>query len=226
MRKLAFAIAAVATALAVAPAAMADSWQMLTGNSSPVSTSSTSISASNLGTWVTTINGVATPTPTVGDPNPFTATYTESVYIGGPDALCATCLNFVYTLTNSATTGTDGIANISTTNFGSFSVAEGNITPSSLDSISTGDEPLAGTVDVYLSTPLLAGQALDSFVLFTSAPAYTLGTVTFQDGTTVNASALVAASPEPSSLLLFGTGLLGLAFALFRKNKPVSMELR
>jgi len=31
--------------------------------------------------------------------------------------------------------------------------------------------------------------------------------------------------PEPSSLLLLGTGLLGLAFVLFRKNKPFGMVL-
>lgn len=33
------------------------------------------------------------------------------------------------------------------------------------------------------------------------------------------------AAPEPSSLLLMGTGLLGLAFLLFRKNKPSGLVL-
>jgi hypothetical protein len=33
------------------------------------------------------------------------------------------------------------------------------------------------------------------------------------------------ATPEPSSLLLLGSGLLALAFFLFRKNKPSSLVL-
>ena len=224
MRTLAFAIAAMASALAVSPVALADSWTTLTGTTTPTSTAGTSISLTNLGTLLTTISGSVTGSVTLGDPTPFSATYTESVYQGGTDAMCSTCLNFVYALTNSSTSGTDGIANISTTNFGSFMVAEGNISPLPADYMASGDEPLVGTIDLYLLTPITMGQTVDSYVLLTNASYFAPGTITFQDGTTGVAAALVAGTPEPSSLLLLGTGLLGVAFALFRKNSNLVMR--
>ena len=50
----------------------------------------------------------------------------------------------------------------------------------------------------------------------------TSGTVVYEDNFDVDA----VASPEPGSLFLLGTGLLGLAFVAFRKSKNANLSLR
>ncbi len=143
----------------------------------------------------------------------FTATYTESIYQG------TNGLNFVFNVQN-APGSTDYIDNLSISNFGSFTTTEYEETGTGADTVSTASNNLGG-INIVFTNVLTAGQTLDTFVIETNAPNYQAGNITFQQGATAGGPAVVAsnATPEPSSLLLLGTGLLGTAGILMRKRQ-------
>jgi len=205
MKKFSLALLAMATALAIAPSAMATT--IPTG-------------AFALGSQVGSTSGSIS----AGD---FTVDYSEQVYqySGG--------LAFAYQVTDA--TPTVDFVSTSTTGYGAWSnsslVFQGVSGPA-IGSYATNS---AGTITIDftsgntnsgLGSTSIGGSGFNSasYIIFTDATAFGAGNINFIDDATGTDTSLVPA-PEPSNLLLLGTGLLGLAFVAFRKAKSTGMAL-
>ena len=173
--------------------------------------------ASTGGSWTLTnpLGGVAT------------GTYQTAVYRDSSTGF----LDFLYQI-SSDSSSTDSVTgasmgsyvgfatNVGTLNgaFGSF--AAGNKAPSS-----AARTPSGQAVDFNFSSFINGGDTSLVLVIATDASAFTSGALNIKDNgvATVQAFAPAAAVPEPSSMLLFGTGLSGVAIFLRRRSKMVKL---
>jgi len=187
MRKFGFALFAMATALAIAPAVLADS---ISGSIAI----GESLSSSD--TW--SLTGVTF----IGTGQVHQATGTLASLLGDSAQL------------NSFTFAPASAAN----GVELFNVGSGLSTFTIESIVVDFNGSLNGTPFLNLSgTGLLTEIGYDNTPADFSLTSTTTGTTSF----TVDATT----TPEPSSLLLLGTGLLGLAFIVFRKTRPSGLVL-
>ena len=140
-------------------------------------------------------------------------------------------LDFYYQVSNNASSKTS-IARESNVSFLGFTTwtgfrtdavgpfVAGSIAPLTADRDSLGSV-LGFSFNPPTSTEILPGQTSDILVISTDATGFTAGNAEVLDGGSVTVAsfqpAAPAAVPEPSSLMLLGTGALGLLGALRRK---------
>lgn len=147
-------------------------------------------------------------------PGTFTANYLETVYSDPFNIHCVGCLDFVYQLTDVGTSG--DVEHLTGFSFGGFltdvgyTAVLGGHAPDMITRTSNGN-----TIDFNF----LGGQNIeprdfsDFLVVQTNATQFTSGLVSIQDGSAGTSDGLAPAPPvpEPSSLLLLGTGLVSVA---------------
>jgi hypothetical protein len=196
MKKFALALLALATALAITPAAMADDFNF-DFTSAGSNTNGSYVLAFGMDLIGNEVSHTATSvTYLITSGNLLSVSGTESLFSGSGVL---------------APVSTDGSDNLLTIGLGDPFVDFG------------GMSFLVGSNYLNLWSPWNGGTFTGSNTNdygIDEGPASTGAIVYHTDGNLSVSNETPTPTPEPSSLLLLGTGLLGLAFVAFRKAKP------
>jgi hypothetical protein len=149
----------------------------------------------------------------------FTDTYTAGVYADNSNPFCAGCLDFYFIFTNN---GPGDNERFTASNFSDFLTDVGIHGPGGVNNPGTVDRSSDGSVIGFNYTGsgvLSSGKTTNILIIATNATQYGTGTFSIQDG--LDGSKVTVAGfepvPEPTSLALFGTGVLSLVGMAKRK---------
>ncbi len=141
--------------------------------------------------------------------------YSSFVYADGSSAVCGGCLDFVYNFTND---GSTTATSISMENFAGFLTDVGRNGGAGVDASSITRSSDGSIVTFLFANGLAPGQSTSQLLIETDATSFQGGTFTVDAGdNSASAAAFAPTIPEPSSIALFGTGLLAFFAAARRK---------
>lgn len=170
---------------------------------------------------ITNLSGVTEVSSTISSSittGTFSATYATGVFTDTNNVFCAGCLDFIYFFTNN---GPDTLERATMTNFDSFltnvgySTLTGTATPTNATRNSFGDI-------AFNFAGVGTGVTSNYLIIETNATSFTSGFFSLQDGTAGSGAAYAPATPEPSSLMLMGSGLVSAAGMFLRRRRVIA----